>query len=146
MIFEPIIEYSIDSYHEESTLYVKYFLPYCELRFKISYIKVFYANSDHMVNPIIRELVANNATFTLSTNAFKKCIDCVNTVLNDEVYVQNEHSLLFLMNVLMDWMFGDNKYNLNYNDYSDYNINLIKKVLMVNKRKEQIDNDFKVIE
>lgn len=133
---------------------VKYFLGYyTELLFDLDFSKYGNVNSPYIEYPQISSFRINqdfreNTSFCsyFKSNAdvnLQYCIQTFNTVLYGRIFT--EQSLLQLMDILVDWMFGENKYNFKCTNDTEYNITLINKIIDTQQRKEQIETDFKVV-
>lgn len=156
MNYEHIIQYddiSLDYYdpiqaslrEKYSSACIKYFLGYnSEIIFDIKYSKCCNAGFPYIeYSQITSFRVNSNYNRIINYVDLKSCINTINSVLCDKIFT--EKSLFQVMDIFVDWLFGNNNYNLTFSNDTEYNITKINKILTMNQRKEQIETDFKVI-
>lgn len=131
----------------DSSACIKYFLGYnSEILFDIiKYSKYGNVGSPYIELTQITSFRVNSDYRVCFNNCvdLKSCIKTINSVLWGKIFT--EKSLIQVMDIFVDWVFGDNKYNLTFSNDAEYNITKINKIIAMNQRKEQIETDFKVI-
>ncbi len=157
MNYEHIIQYDdiLFDYHDpiqalrgmkiDSSACIKYFLGYnSEILFDIKYSKCCNEGFPYIEYPQITSLRVNSDYRINNYVDLKSCINTINSVLCGKIFT--EKSLFQVMDIFVDWLFGNNNYNLTFSNNTESNITKINKIIAMNQRKEQIENDFKVIE